>query len=111
MDAMLENRAEMSYKCLDFDSDKPALYNALQFRMAELNPDEVVHVLEPISITPLPSGDMSPEELKDLKAIWKREDGLILKGKHRIMENLTIYVRACPKPYELDTFRRRKDCI
>ena len=97
IDAMLEYKAEMSYKCLDFDSDKPALYNALRIRMAELNPDEAVHIFGPISKTLQPSF----EELNDLKATWRREDDVMLKGKYHIMEKVKDIRQSFSKPQRI----------
>eukprot|EP00112_Aurelia_sp_Birch-Aquarium-sp1_P020804 Seg5442.1 transcript_id=Seg5442.1/GoldUCD/mRNA.D3Y31 product="hypothetical protein" protein_id=Seg5442.1/GoldUCD/D3Y31 len=90
IDSMITYKIEMSYKGLDFDADKPAMYNVLRIRMAELSPDDdsAIHAFGPISKIPRPSGDLSLQELKSLNATWKKENDLISKGKNRIIEKV-----------------------
>ena len=61
--------------------DKLATYTMLRIRMAELNPDADIDTFGPVSHTSRLPGDLSPEELKSLKASWKYEYDLISKGK------------------------------
>ena len=42
IDSMITYKVEMSFKGLDFDADKPAMYNVLRIPMAELNADSDV---------------------------------------------------------------------
>ena len=85
IDSISEYKSLMSYKGLDFDGDKPAMYKYLRENMAKrYNNDDERWLFGLVDYTPLPSEEMNDE----YKSQHKKEAEMISKGRSRIVEKV-----------------------
>lgn len=81
-------KSSMEYKNLDFDADKTAQYAWLREQMAEIYKEENESFFGPVKAPTLPQNinELTKEEQKEAKKLFKKQDELYKKGKNRVQE-------------------------
>ena len=79
----------MTYRGLDFDGDKPAMYKELRGSMAEIYQDVDVKIFGPVKVTDFNENTKSNvDQNKNIETIWKEEKEFMIRGRNIIIEKV-----------------------
>ena len=79
----------MTYRNLDFNGDKPRMYEELREPMAEICQDVDVKIFGPVNVTHFNKNtENNVDQNKNIEIFWKEEKELMIRGRNRIHEKV-----------------------
>ena len=99
IDSLLEYKAEMDFKAIDFQSDKPKMYDEIRRKMAKIynksNDEGTFGPEKPLTLDF--NSELPQEQLEQLKFKIKKQKEEITKGRNRIQEKIKEIRRGYSK--------------